>query len=188
MAAIERRASIVVNAAELFAEQGFDRTTVRDLANRMGFQSGTIFHYFDDKRSILVDVIRESTVRTSKAVVDRLQHVSRPVERLDIAIRAHIESLLGDAFPYARVSSLEWNFLTPDEQALIAPVRDAYERRWDQLLDDAVVAGVLHRDPLLRLWVLGTCNSTLLWYRPDGSLEPQEIATRYARLIIGDQA
>jgi TetR/AcrR family transcriptional regulator, cholesterol catabolism regulator len=180
-----RRGEIIEAAASLFAERGFGRTTVRELAKALDLQSGTIFHYYTDKRSILVDVIREGTVRTAAAVDEHLTRASGPRDRLEGLVRSHIETLLGEARPYSLVALLEWNFLTPDEQEAIAPVRDAYERTWDRILEEAVAAGLLQPSPLLRLFLLGTCNSTLLWYKPAGDLPPSRIADRYVEIALG---
>lgn len=179
-----RKLSILETSALLFAEQGFDRTTVRELAKALDLQSGSIFHYYGDKRSILVDVIREGTVRTAAAVDARLEGLKDPRERLEALIHTHIETLLGEARTYSLVSLLEWNRLTPDEQAAIAPVRDAYEQTWASVVNAAVKAKLLPRDELLRLYLLGTCNSPLLWYRPGTRLSPSEIADRFVAIAL----
>ena len=40
-------------AAELFAERGFDQTTVADIAVRAGLTERTFFRHFSDKREVL---------------------------------------------------------------------------------------------------------------------------------------
>jgi AcrR family transcriptional regulator len=47
----------VLNAAlKLFARQGYDGTTTKDLANCAGVAEGTIFRHFPNKKAILIEV------------------------------------------------------------------------------------------------------------------------------------
>jgi AcrR family transcriptional regulator len=48
------RERLVVAAVDLFAEQGYDATTVAQIAERAGVTKSTLFRYFPDKREILV--------------------------------------------------------------------------------------------------------------------------------------
>ena len=48
-----RRRQILAGAAAAFATKGFDHATVRDICASAGVGSGTVFHYFADKRAIL---------------------------------------------------------------------------------------------------------------------------------------
>ncbi|MEY8290584.1 helix-turn-helix domain-containing protein, partial [Blautia coccoides] len=41
----ERRQEIIVTALELFAENGYDNTTIQDIANRLGIATGLCYHY-----------------------------------------------------------------------------------------------------------------------------------------------
>jgi AcrR family transcriptional regulator len=47
------RERLVVAAVELFTEQGYDATTVTQIAERAGVTKSTLFRYFPDKREIL---------------------------------------------------------------------------------------------------------------------------------------
>jgi AcrR family transcriptional regulator len=47
------RERLVVAAVDLFTEQGYDKTTVTQIAERAGVTRSTLFRYFPDKRDIL---------------------------------------------------------------------------------------------------------------------------------------
>ncbi|RJO70100.1 TetR/AcrR family transcriptional regulator [Nocardia panacis] len=47
------RERLVLAAVDLFAEQGYDTTTVAQIAERAGVTKSTFFRYFSDKREIL---------------------------------------------------------------------------------------------------------------------------------------
>lgn len=52
-----RRAQILEGAAIAFAQKGYDNTTVKDIYTAAGVGSGTLFHYFADKRAIFHGVL-----------------------------------------------------------------------------------------------------------------------------------
>src|ERR1700754_224381 len=48
------RERLVLAAADLFSEQGYDATTVAQIAERAGVTKSTFFRHFPDKRELLV--------------------------------------------------------------------------------------------------------------------------------------
>src|SRR3954447_10306627 len=50
----DARARLVVAALHLFSEQGYDETTVAQIAERAGLTKSTFFRHFPDKRELLV--------------------------------------------------------------------------------------------------------------------------------------
>src|SRR3954463_16042735 len=48
------RERLVLAAVDLFTEQGYDATTVTQIAERAGVTKSTFFRYFPDKRELLV--------------------------------------------------------------------------------------------------------------------------------------
>ncbi|HEU5100965.1 MAG TPA: TetR/AcrR family transcriptional regulator [Roseiflexaceae bacterium] len=52
-----RRAQILDAAAQVFAERGFHRTTIRDVAKAAGVADGTIYNYFENKTALLLGIL-----------------------------------------------------------------------------------------------------------------------------------
>ena len=71
-------------AFELFAEQGFERTTVAEIARRAGLTRRTFFNHFADKREVLFGLgseFQQEVVREIAAGADALPP-------LDVVVRA----------------------------------------------------------------------------------------------------
>ncbi|WP_276206930.1 TetR/AcrR family transcriptional regulator [Oceanicoccus sagamiensis] len=53
---------LLSGAAHLFREKGYERTTVRDIANEIGIQSGSLFHHYKSKEEILKAVMTDAVI------------------------------------------------------------------------------------------------------------------------------
>jgi len=69
----ETRDRILQAAEKLFARQGFDGTSTRDLAQAAGVAEGTLFRHFANKKAILVEIATEGWV---KILTDLLTELS----------------------------------------------------------------------------------------------------------------
>ncbi|HET8649044.1 MAG TPA: TetR/AcrR family transcriptional regulator [Gemmatimonadales bacterium] len=68
----ERRAAVLTAALEVFVEMGFERATLQDVADRAGVTKGALYHYFDSKNELYLEVIRDriaAQVQASQALV-----------------------------------------------------------------------------------------------------------------------
>ncbi len=54
---VGRRELILTTAAEMFARKGIRSTTVREIADAVGMLSGSLYHYFDAKDSIVEEIL-----------------------------------------------------------------------------------------------------------------------------------
>jgi len=57
-AAPARRRELLDTAAEVFAEQGYNATTVRKIADHAGMLAGSLYYHFDSKESMLEEILR----------------------------------------------------------------------------------------------------------------------------------
>lgn len=57
--ALEQRLKLLETALALFAERGFEGTTIKELSERAGVSLGLMYHYFKNKESLLEAVVAE---------------------------------------------------------------------------------------------------------------------------------
>ncbi|MEE2058877.1 TetR/AcrR family transcriptional regulator [Rhodococcus artemisiae] len=74
----QRRNAITDAAATLFAEHGYDATPVTAIAKAAGVSSGTVFHYFGDKRGVF-RAIFERDLPESQAMIERYRDAVDPL-------------------------------------------------------------------------------------------------------------
>ncbi len=67
------RAAILAAAAEAFGEQGFDATTLEDVAAGLGLSRSAVLHHFSSKADILAELVRPLLARIDH-LLDRVEH------------------------------------------------------------------------------------------------------------------
>ena len=182
---LPRRDAILAAAASRFRRQGFERTSVREIAQAMGMTSGSIFYHFATKEELLVAIMEEGVRDIMQSVRDGLAGETRLPERLLSMVRSHLKALLGTRLDAMTVLLYEWRSLSPAAQTRVMASRDAYETLWMTPISEAAALGLVDTDVVLvRQTVLGALNWTAQWYRPGGRLDIDALAQRmYAMLF-----
>lgn len=88
-----KRERILRAAIDLFAASGYFNAKVSDIAKAAGVADGTIYLYFDGKEDLLITIFREHTRSYLQSLNRDLSTISRPDERMRVAIRHHLETL-----------------------------------------------------------------------------------------------
>jgi AcrR family transcriptional regulator len=89
------RATLVEAAAEVFAEEGFERASLAAIADRAGFTRAAIYPYFATKRDLLVAAINEYVDRFLARYAAAVAERPPPLELAE-AVRRWAESFEGD--------------------------------------------------------------------------------------------
>ncbi|MCL8207098.1 MAG: TetR/AcrR family transcriptional regulator [Actinomycetia bacterium] len=185
-AAEARRADILRAAAELFFVQGFERTTVRDIADRLGIQTGTVFYHFASKQALLEAVMHHGLDRALERVEGARAAGPDPVVRLAALFRAHLEALLDPETRYPlKVLLFEKRSLEPSARQAVDRRLAGYEALYKDALAEAAAAGAITEEPRsLRSFVFGALNWTLNWYEPDRGLDAATLVDRFVHLAL----
>ena len=162
------RGRLLREAARLFRDKGYERTTVRDLAAAVGIQSGSLFHHFRTKEEILKAVMVE-TIRLNTALMEAaVDAADSDREKLRALVRAELESINGQTGEAMAVLVFEWRSLSEKSQAEVLELRDIYERLWLDVLQSLQRGGLLKADPfIVRRMLTGALSWTVTWYKPE---------------------
>lgn len=87
------RRLILDAAKEIFLEKGFHTTSIRNIAEKIEYSPGTIYLYFTDKDEIF-HALHEEGFRKLLALMEPLQHVEDPMERLIAMGKVYMEFAL----------------------------------------------------------------------------------------------
>lgn len=177
-----RQAEVVTEAARVFAQQGYDQTTMAALSAEVGIAAGGLYHYFGSKEQLLIricDQLMNPLLDDARALVagddEPAAAQLRALIRLWVAhVVAHRDHML--VFQQERhviEHGAQWKQVRAD--------RKAFER----LVESVLVRAVPDRDPRLALAaLLGMVNHTAQWYRPRGRLTAEQVADGYADLLL----
>lgn len=170
------RGRLLKEAAKLFRDKGYERTTVRDLAAAVGIQSGSLFHHFRSKEDILKAVMVETIQLNTALMRAAVEAADSHEDRLRALIRAELESVLGQTGEAMAVLVFEWRSLSDGAQAEVLALRDIYEQLWLDVLATLAEAGAIKADAfVVRRLLTGALSWTITWYRPDGGMDLAEL-------------
>ncbi|MEV6347551.1 helix-turn-helix domain-containing protein [Actinoplanes sp. NPDC051851] len=174
------RERLVLAACDLFIEQGYDATTVAEIAERAGVTKSTFFRHFPDKRELLV-AGQETLSRLLAEGVAEAPAGATPLEAVAVALR-RVSDAMG---PVNRE-------LGPRLKAAVASSAELQER--DALksvgLAAAVTAALIARgvpDPVAALagemGVLAFKRGYAVWIEGD---DPNDDLARHTLTALGD--
>lgn len=114
----QKREQIAVEAGRLFAAQGYDRTSVAEVAKAVGTSPASVFYYFEDKASLFRAVF-ERDLPAAEALIARHVKAPDPVT----AILDVLDALVRDAAdPSASGMLIELLRRAGDDPKLLAVV------------------------------------------------------------------
>lgn len=165
-AATRRR--VLEAAAQVLMEKGYAATRLGDIAKEADLQAGSLYYYFDSKEQLVEEVLRygvQFTAAHVRGAVEQLPPEATPGERLETAVGAHLEAML-DLGDMGSAHVRSFNQIPPDMQSRLRPLRRAFGRFWEELVEAAINAGEVRADVdpyVLRLFVTNILERVPEW-------------------------
>jgi AcrR family transcriptional regulator len=180
------RDKILSAAVDLFAEQGYDGTSVAEVIAAAGVAKGGFYHHFASKQELLYEVYGDLISRQLRAMDEILARDLPPGETLRALITDLIVSTAASARP-ALVFWREGSKLVGERSAELRRARRRYHDVMRRLIRDGQDAGSfapVASPDIITFTIFGIVNELPLWYRPHGQKRPAQIAGELADFVL----
>jgi AcrR family transcriptional regulator len=183
----DRRSEILSRATALFAEAGVANVAMADIAEAVGIQKPSLYHFFQSKEALLRAVlspvvdepfaelkkIAESSAPASRKIRDGMVALGRAFARdrdgMEILVREKLE-----------------RHLSAEAFAEIMRDKAGYTELWRGILRNGVASGELAPldDKIVAFAIIGALNWMYAWFDPSGELCGEEVADRIAATFL----
>jgi AcrR family transcriptional regulator len=182
--AMEER--IIASAVDLFAEQGFDATTVQQVVDRAEVTKGALYHYFDSKDDLLYEIYH-ALIGTQTADLEEIAARGLTASETLRAILVNVVRTTADRLSEAKVFFREAHKLDADRHAAFRADRRRYHEDFRRVIANGQASGeftaTVSPDMVVQI-ALGVVNQLPVWYSPDGAKTPERIGTEIADFVL----
>ena len=185
----DRKGAIRRSAESVFAQKGFDRASIRDVAGAAEMSLAGLYYYYKSKEAILFDIQRKAFETLLDLHAEALAGVRDPEEKLRLVISGHV-TYFADNLDEMKVLTRESETLTGEFMEPIGELK----RRYVRLVKGIVTDFGLGKEgakvsPNAALILFGMMNWMYTWYDPERSGSAQKIADHifaiFTRGIMG---
>lgn len=168
---------ILSAACALFANQGYMRASIGELADACKLSRGALYHYFESKEAILFAILDAHVRKMIADVEAAIASKSTTLDQFRDAIRAIVD-LNARSPREQRLILNDLSFLSDADQQTIKSL----ERRIVEMISDLLVRLdtqgkiVKRTKKVYAMMLFGTLNFSHTWYDPDGGIGPAEFA------------
>jgi AcrR family transcriptional regulator len=182
-----RNAEILQAAARVFGRKGFHAARIQDIADEVGMQKGSLYHYISTKEDLLHGLVEgalERMIDETRAILGT-GHNAR--QKLAMAIEVQLRKTQEERDIWGILQREDLDLLNRNSPADIHKLIKDYEGLWARILKQGVDGGELDPELDRRIVVqalLGMCRSVHVWFRPEGRLPIQEVARILAEIAL----
>ncbi len=176
-------------AAEIIFKQGFDATSMSDIADAVGMTKAGIYHYIPGKKDLLFTLMSYAMDTLDSQVIAPAQEIADAETRLRFIISHHVQLITGDSDEKGNsllsILTDELAGLTRAHRRKIVERKRVYLDLVRTTLEELKTEGKLKDvDTTVGAFtIFGTVMWLARWYRPSGQLTGAKIAAEIICII-----
>lgn len=199
------REEIIIAAADVLRRNGYDATTMKDIAAQVNLTAASLYHHFKNKDTLLLAVLEGGLTYAIDLLEPIVDSGKTAAEKLIEMIRVHVTSVthntaVGAAMVFEihalmtlKVPPRNGNQFGSDAYEEFTRRRDSFfalRDEFENLFRSVIAEGVQNGEfrsvdvPIFVKTLLGANNWVAVWYRAGGRLTGDEIAAEMAEIFL----
>lgn len=181
-----REQQLLAIARRLFAQHGFDRTSLRDIAEAANITKAALYYYFPNKDALYERIVLESVQLLHDHVATAVAWAQGPTARVRAFMEAsaHVQDHGRDR--WIAGSNAFWQAATGGQRMAALKLRDSYEGLLRQCIAEAIAAGEMRPvDPAMAgRFLLSALNQMPRWHKAEGPLSAVEVMQQFLDMLL----
>jgi AcrR family transcriptional regulator len=173
-------------ACQLFAEKGFEGTSVQDVVAAAGLTKGAMYHYFSSKDDLLYEIYGR-VLRMQMERLEKLAAVESPVQERVRAAATDVVITTIENLQSTMIFFRSLHQLGEEQQTEVRSERRRYHDTFRAMIIEGQQAGVFRDDVNADLAVdyfFGSVHHLPMWWRPRGRSSATEVGRVFADLFL----
>lgn len=179
-----RAVDIYRRAADIIHAQGFNATSMGDIADAVDLTKGGLYYYIKGKKALLFAIMDYAMGRLETEVLTRAEGQTQPQTRLATLVSGHLGVVLSDPSALSILVDEEEN-LGDEHRSKIVERKQRYSMVLRTAIHDADDGGDGSIDPSVAAFsILGMIHGVVRWYQPRGRLSQQDLVAQMTHFVL----
>ncbi len=176
---------ILAEAVRIFKEKGYHATSMQNIADAVGLQKGSLYHYISGKEDLLFQVFERGSGALTQQLKVIIASDDSSAEKIRRAVRAHLNELCHQLDIFTVYLS-ERRALTGKHHTKVRAEGELQARLLEKIIEQGIASGDFRQmdSKIAAHAILGMCNWLYQWYSPNGRLTPEAIADIFSDLVV----
>lgn len=180
-----RKEVILLKAAELFREKGYNASSMRDLAEKVGVEAASLYNHIKSKSDILQEICFK-IANQFMTEIDQITTGDRTaIEKVEEILRFHIRQMVNN-YEEVIVSDREWKHLTDPYLSNFQNQRRVYRQRIAALIQQGIEKNEIKQidAPTAVLIMLHAVSGIESWHRSHKKISAELLEENMVMIMI----
>jgi AcrR family transcriptional regulator len=180
----KRKSEIYKTVAALFADKGYERTSIRDITRELGMSTSSLYYYFKSKEELLFDLMNDGMDESLSEVEVICGSTLSPSEKMEKAVRFYTTFYASNR---ERLILLvhDIDSLNNSYKEVLIQKEQRHAELLKNILQDLKNEGRLKDlHPTVAAFAFyGMIHWLFKWYDPQGPINPDDLADSFLEIF-----
>lgn len=176
-----RREQIFSVGAKLFAEKGYERTSLQEVADLLGVTKPALYYYYSSKEQLLFEIMSFVMERVLSDISEVAASALPPDEKLREYVRRYVGFFAAHPNEHT-IMSTEVDSLGPELRGKVLDRQRLYLTQVRRIVSELLAPGRGVDETSVVFALLGGMNWLFKWYDPDGRITPDKLVEDFVRI------
>ncbi len=181
-----RREVILEKAAHLFRKNGFNATSMRDLAEHVGVEAASLYNHINSKAELLQEICFKIANKFTAFMDDVIGNDKSAIEKIEQTLRFHIREMLHN-YEEVYVSDREWKHLTDPYLSNFKNQRRTHRQRIAGIIEEGIRKKEIKKidAPTAVLILLHAVSGIESWHRSKQKISGEQLEENMVQILVG---